>query len=38
MFRIRHPIIDTPMEPFYSKELAVAVSEPGELVVLNHTN
>ena len=38
MFGIKHPIIAAPMGPFYTKELAVAVSEAGGLGVLSHTN
>ena len=38
MLGIRHPIIAAPMGPFYTKELAVAVSEAGGLGVLSHTN
>ncbi|MFX1394547.1 MAG: NAD(P)H-dependent flavin oxidoreductase [Promethearchaeota archaeon] len=38
MFGIKHPIFAAPMGPFYTKELAVAVSEAGGLGVLSHTN
>ncbi|MFX1390846.1 MAG: NAD(P)H-dependent flavin oxidoreductase [Promethearchaeota archaeon] len=38
MFGINHPIVAAPMGPFYTKELAVAVSEAGGLGVLSHTN
>ena len=38
MFGIKHPIVAAPMGPFYTKELAVAVSEAGGLGVLSHTN
>lgn len=38
MLGIKHPIIAAPMGPFYTKELAVAVSEAGGLGVLSHTN
>ncbi|MFW9897810.1 MAG: NAD(P)H-dependent flavin oxidoreductase [Candidatus Thorarchaeota archaeon] len=38
MFGIKHPIIAAPMGPFYTKELAVAVSEAGGIGVLSHTN
>lgn len=38
MLGIKHPIISAPMGPFYTKELAVAVSEAGGLGVLSHTN
>jgi len=38
MFGIKNPIIAAPMGPFYTKELALAVSEAGGLGVLSHTN
>ncbi|MFX1591796.1 MAG: NAD(P)H-dependent flavin oxidoreductase [Promethearchaeota archaeon] len=38
MFGIKYPIVAAPMGPFYTKELAVAVSEAGGLGVLSHTN
>ncbi|MFX1304202.1 MAG: NAD(P)H-dependent flavin oxidoreductase [Promethearchaeota archaeon] len=38
MFGIKHPIVAAPMGPFYTKLLAVAVSEAGGLGVLSHTN
>ena len=38
MLGIKHPIIAAPMGPFYTKQLAVAVSEAGGLGVLSHTN
>lgn len=38
MLGIKHPIVAAPMGPFYTKELAVAVSEAGGLGVLSHTN
>ena len=38
MLGIQSPIISAPMGPFYTKELAVAVSEAGGLGVLSHTN
>ena len=38
MFGIKHPIVAAPMGPFYTKELALAVSEAGGLGVLSHTN
>jgi len=37
MFGIKHPIISAPMGPFYTKDLAVAVSEAGGLGVLSNT-
>jgi len=37
MFGIKHPIFSAPMGPFYTKELAVAVSEAGGLGVLSNT-
>lgn len=36
MLGIKHPIITAPMGPFYTTELAVAVSEAGGLGVLSH--
>ena len=36
MLGITHPIIAAPMGPFYTHELAVAVSEAGGLGVLSH--
>lgn len=38
MLGIKHPIIAAPMGPFYTKELAVAISNAGGLGVLSHTN
>lgn len=38
MFGLKYPIIQAPMGPFYTTELAVAVSEAGGLGVLSHTN
>ena len=38
MFGIKHPIIGAPMGPFYTTELASAISEAGGLGVLSHTN
>lgn len=38
MFNIKYPIISAPMGPFYTTELAVAVSEAGGLGVLSHIN
>ncbi len=38
MFGIKYPIISAPMGPFYTTELAVAVSEAGGLGVLSHIN
>jgi len=38
MFGIKHPIIGAPMGPFYTTELAAAISEAGGLGVLSHTN
>ncbi|UCD01200.1 MAG: nitronate monooxygenase [Promethearchaeota archaeon] len=38
MLGIKHPIVAAPMGPFYTKELAVAISEAGGLGVLSHTN
>ncbi len=38
MLGIKHPIIAAPMGPFYTTELAVAVSEAGGLGVISHTN
>ncbi len=37
MFGIKHPIVTAPMGPFYTTELAVAVSEAGGLGVLSHS-
>lgn len=36
LFGIKHPIIAAPMGPFYTQELAVAVSEAGGLGMLSH--
>lgn len=38
MLGIQSPIISAPMGPFYTRELALAVSEAGGLGVLSHTN
>ena len=38
MFGIKYPIIGAPMGPFYTTELASAISEAGGLGVLSHTN
>ncbi|MFX0069605.1 MAG: NAD(P)H-dependent flavin oxidoreductase [Candidatus Hermodarchaeota archaeon] len=38
MLGIKHPIIAAPMGPFYTTELAIAVSNAGGLGVLSHTN
>ncbi|MBD3194801.1 MAG: hypothetical protein GF317_07090 [Candidatus Lokiarchaeota archaeon] len=38
MFGLKYPILSAPMGPFYTTELAVAVSEAGGLGVLSHTN
>ena len=38
MFGIKHPIIGAPMAPFYTTELAIAVSEAGGLGTLSHTS
>jgi NAD(P)H-dependent flavin oxidoreductase YrpB (nitropropane dioxygenase family) len=35
---IKHPIIASPMAPYHTTELTVAVSEAGGLGVLSHTN
>ncbi|GAG54173.1 unnamed protein product [marine sediment metagenome] len=37
MLGIKHPIVAAPMGPFYTNELAVAVSEAGGLGVLSHS-
>ena len=37
MLGIKHPIISAPMGPFYTTELAIAVSEAGGLGVLSNT-
>jgi NAD(P)H-dependent flavin oxidoreductase YrpB (nitropropane dioxygenase family) len=37
MLGIKHPIISAPMGPFYTTDLAIAVSEAGGLGVLSHT-
>ena len=37
MLGIKHPIVTAPMGPFYTNELAVAVSEAGGLGVLSHS-
>jgi len=37
MFGIKHPIVGAPMGPFYTTELAAAISEAGGLGVLSHT-
>lgn len=38
MLGIKYPIIQAPMGPYYTTELAVAVSEAGGLGVISHTN
>lgn len=37
MLGIKHPIIASPMGPFYTTDLTIAVSEAGGLGVLSHT-
>lgn len=36
MFGLKYPILSAPMGPFYTTELAIAVSEAGGLGVLSH--
>ncbi|MFX1273647.1 MAG: NAD(P)H-dependent flavin oxidoreductase [Promethearchaeota archaeon] len=36
MFRIKHPVLNAPMGPFYTTKLATAVSEAGGLGILSH--
>ncbi|NHJ20973.1 MAG: hypothetical protein EAX91_08530 [Candidatus Lokiarchaeota archaeon] len=38
MFGIKHPIFSAPMGPFFTRELALAVSEAGGLGVLSNVN
>ncbi|MFX0081223.1 MAG: NAD(P)H-dependent flavin oxidoreductase [Candidatus Hodarchaeota archaeon] len=38
MFGIKHPIFSAPMGPFYTRDLALAVSEAGGLGVLSNVN
>ena len=38
MFGIKHPIVAAPMGPFYTTEMAIAISEAGGMGVLSHTN
>ncbi len=38
MFGIKYPIISAPMGPFYTRDLALAVSEAGGLGVLSNVN
>ncbi len=38
MFGLKHPIFSAPMGPFFTRELALAVSEAGGLGVLSNVN
>jgi len=38
MFGLKHPIVSAPMGPFFTRELALAVSEAGGLGVLSNVN
>ena len=38
MFGIKYPIISAPMGPFYTKELALAVSQAGGMGTLSNVN
>ena len=38
MFGIKHPIFSAPMGPFFTRDLALAVSEAGGLGVLSNVN
>lgn len=38
MFGLKYPIANAPMGPFYTTQLAIAVSEKGGLGVISHTN
>ena len=38
MFGIKHPIVAAPMGPFYTTEMAIAISEAGGMGILSHTN
>ncbi len=38
MFGLRYPIVQAPMGPFYTTQLATAVSEKGGLGVISHSN
>ncbi|MHA1467517.1 MAG: nitronate monooxygenase [Promethearchaeota archaeon] len=38
MLGIKHPIISAPMGPFYTTEIAIAVSNAGGLGVLSHAS
>ena len=38
MLGIKHPILSAPMGPFYTTEMAIAVSEAGGLGVLSHSS
>ena len=38
MFGIKYPIFSAPMGPFFTRELALAVSEAGGLGVLSNVN
>ena len=38
MFGIKHPIFSAPMGPFFTRNLALAVSEAGGLGVLSNVN
>ena len=37
LFGIKHPIVAAPMGPFYTTEMAIAISEAGGLGVLSHS-
>jgi len=38
MLGIKHPILNAPMGPFYTTDMAIAVSEAGGLGVLSHSS
>ncbi len=38
MFGIKHPIFSAPMGPFFTRDLALAVTEAGGLGVLSNVN
>ncbi|MHA1255569.1 MAG: nitronate monooxygenase, partial [Promethearchaeota archaeon] len=38
MLGIKHPILSAPMGPFYTTDMAIAVSEAGGLGVLSHSS
>ncbi len=37
MFGIKHPILNAPMGPYFTNDIAIGISEAGGLGVASHT-